>query len=64
MLEEIAAALFIHLGKKAIDTFWSDRSSDQYPIVDPTGNISYTTLNGSRTVVRQSAIRSRIKGVG
>ena len=59
MLEAIATALIIHLGKKAIDAFWSERSSIQYAVVDQTGKLSHAASYGTRTLVRTTGTRVR-----
>lgn len=52
MWETVAATLLIHIGKKAVDTFWFNRDSSKKPVVDQTGNITYTGLDTTgRTVI-------------
>ena len=54
MWEAVAIALITHIGKKAIDEFWSFRDSSKSPVVNQTGLISYASQDASgRTVVQK-----------
>jgi hypothetical protein len=54
MWEAVAIALISHIGKKAIDEFWSSRDSTKSPKVNQTGQVSYTSQNETgRTVLQK-----------
>ena len=56
MWEMVASALLIHVGKTAVDKFWSNRSSPNHAVVNQTGQVSYAGRSAAcRTVIRQSA---------
>ena len=54
MWEAVASALLIHIGKTAIDKFWSNRHSSKSLVVNQTGNVTRSTRDeAGRTVIRK-----------
>ena len=51
MWQAVAVPVLIHLGKKVIDSFWSERRAGNAPIVNQTGNIGHTVSEAGRTRV-------------
>lgn len=55
MWEVIATSLITHLGKKAIDRFWSGRHAGEYPVLNQAGTLRYATLDTGRVSIGRSA---------
>jgi hypothetical protein len=51
MLDVIATSLAIHLGKKAIDYFWSRAIRGEHPIVDQAGQSGTAPMTSGRPVI-------------
>jgi hypothetical protein len=52
MWEAVASALIIHIGKTAIDKFWTNKDSSSAPVVNQNGIVSYSRKDiEGRTVI-------------
>jgi hypothetical protein len=55
MLETIATALIIELGRKAIDKFWKSADDNHAPVVTSGGQQGFAAIDDGRTQVRLAA---------